>query len=342
MKLSILIPLYNAETFIARCINSLINQNLSQDDYEIIILNDGSTDNSKNIVESYTQKYQNIHLYNQENKGEGATRNTLFKLAQGDYVYCLDSDDYVLNGVLKQLIDFAVDKNLDILGFQTLKTKNENLSISKIDFKNQVIPVTTGKEFLLSTPNHRVEVWWYFIKRSYLEKNKFSFGKGPFIADVMFTIENFIKAKRVAYLPITIHRYYQSPDSILRCNDITKRKKVLDCYTAMILEFSQLIDSLTAKENPNDKALIQHLKQKRDGFTFVLLFRLIKLKVSTKSFKDVVSSFENSNAYPIKNYVGTKNSSMKFKLLNNTVNHKKILFSYARLYHFYPQKHYVS
>jgi len=87
MKLSILIPVYNAERFIERCLNSLIIQDLDKNEYEIIIINDGSTDNSLEIVENYSKEHANVVFYSHENQGVVATRNKLLKHAKGTYIY---------------------------------------------------------------------------------------------------------------------------------------------------------------------------------------------------------------------------------------------------------------
>jgi len=87
MKLSILIPMYNAQDYIGNCIDSLLHQNLSEDDYEIIVMDDGSSDNSVGIIEAYIKQHKNIRLYKESNSGAYSTRNKLLKLAKGNYIF---------------------------------------------------------------------------------------------------------------------------------------------------------------------------------------------------------------------------------------------------------------
>ena len=95
MKLSIIVPVYNVADYLPKCLDSLLVQDLSQNEYEIIVVNDGSTDNSGKIAEEYSKTYSNIILINQENQGLSGARNTGIQNAKGEYVQFVDSDDYL-------------------------------------------------------------------------------------------------------------------------------------------------------------------------------------------------------------------------------------------------------
>ena len=127
MILSIVVPCYNSEEHIERCLNSLINQNLNEQDYEIIVINDGSTDNSKKHVENIKKNHKNIRLYYQENKGLGAVRNRGMEIAKGKYIYFIDSDDYLAYNTLGAIVDCLIKFNLDLIGFKTMITEKLNL-----------------------------------------------------------------------------------------------------------------------------------------------------------------------------------------------------------------------
>jgi len=120
MKLSIIVPVFNVEKFLEKCILSLVNQDIDCHVYEIIAINDGSTDSSSIILENLKQKISNLIIINQENKGLSGARNTGFNAAQGDYIICVDSDDYLLPNTLKHLLYLVKKNNLDILEFAAL------------------------------------------------------------------------------------------------------------------------------------------------------------------------------------------------------------------------------
>ena len=113
VKLSIIIPVYNTEEYLPRCLNSCLEQDLPANEYEIIAINDGSSDNSLQILNAYALKYPNIRVINQENRGLGATRNRGLNLAIGEYIWFVDSDDWVLENCLLDIYENC--KDVDIL-----------------------------------------------------------------------------------------------------------------------------------------------------------------------------------------------------------------------------------
>ena len=113
ISVSVIIPVYNVEKYIEDCLNSVINQDLES--IEIICVNDGSTDNSQEILEKYLNKVKNMKMINQENKGLPDARNTGLKYATGKFVYFLDSDDMLKKNSLKDMYEFANCNNLYIL-----------------------------------------------------------------------------------------------------------------------------------------------------------------------------------------------------------------------------------
>lgn len=114
MKLSIIIPVYNAEKYLHKCLESIVLQELKLS-FEVIIINDGSTDNSLKISESYQDKIANYHIFTNENQGEAFSRNIALKRAQGEYITFLDSDDYYDVDCLKTAVAIIDQNNLDIL-----------------------------------------------------------------------------------------------------------------------------------------------------------------------------------------------------------------------------------
>lgn len=113
--LSIIVPIYNTGKYIGKCLESLTAQNLSLEKYEIICINDGSTDNSCVIVESYAKKFSNIRFVSQENKGVSAARNKGIHLAKGKYIWFVDSDDFIKSNVLAQIAGILIDGDCDRL-----------------------------------------------------------------------------------------------------------------------------------------------------------------------------------------------------------------------------------
>ena len=189
-KFSIIMPTYNVEDYIKMAIDSVLNQ--SEKDYELIVVNDGSTDNTKRICEEYSKK---ITLINKKNGGLSDARNEGVKKATGEYIIFIDSDDYWDKDLLKE-INKSLDNNPDLVRFQIRTVDENNLSTdySETEFKNK-----SGEEaFDLITKYHFVEnAWAYAIKRDYYLKEKFEFKKGMIHEDYGLTPLIIIKASIV-------------------------------------------------------------------------------------------------------------------------------------------------
>ena len=124
IKVSVIIPVYNVENYLRECLDSIVNQSLSE--LEIICINDGSTDNSLNILHEYQKKDNRIRIINQENHGQGYARNVGLSQVVGDYVYFMDADDYLELTALEELYNLAENKSLDLIIFKLINFHDEN------------------------------------------------------------------------------------------------------------------------------------------------------------------------------------------------------------------------
>ena len=157
MKLSIIIPVYNVEKYVLRCLDSCYRQDLPESDYEVICVDDGSTDNSSSLIETFAKKHNNIVVLHQSNAGQSAARNYGLKKAKGDYIWFIDSDDWIQPNVIKRLLIQAYQENLDTLCF-TFQYADENGEITKADFTHSqdAVKITTidGNTFSIIDPDY--------------------------------------------------------------------------------------------------------------------------------------------------------------------------------------------
>ena len=114
-KLSFIVPVYNMEEYVGRCLNSLLNQDIPFTEYEIIVVNDGSTDSSLKILHEYAEKHANIRIVTQENKGLSAARNIGLREATGEYIWHIDSDDWIVENCASRLLELCKRDDLDML-----------------------------------------------------------------------------------------------------------------------------------------------------------------------------------------------------------------------------------
>lgn len=221
-KFSIIIPVYNVEKYIEKCLDSIFNQTLK--DFEVIVVNDGTKDKSIELIKNY-----DIKIINQKNQGLSAARNRGVKEATGEYLLFLDSDDYLEKDTLKEL-NKSFKNNPDIVRFQIREVYEDGKTINyeEIPFDNK-----SGVEaFKLITKYHFVEnAWCYTIKRKYYLEEKFSFRVGTYHEDFGLMPLVILKANKVNSISYIGYNYIQRQGSIMNIKDYNKtKKKVEDFY----------------------------------------------------------------------------------------------------------------
>lgn len=208
-KVSVIVPVYNVEKYLPECIESLLNQTL--DKVEIVLIDDGSSDNSGRIIDEYAEKYANIIALHQENQKLGAARNHGLSVAQGEYVAYLDSDDYLTSDALEKLYNLAIRKRLDAISFDAQPFFEEGVqsegvetlydrSNLDIDFEK----VWKGSEYW--NENYKkggvfINACFSFCRREFLLQNHFEFQPGVFYEDNEFGMKMYLCAKRFMCLP---------------------------------------------------------------------------------------------------------------------------------------------
>ena len=194
MKYSVIIPVYNVEKYIDRCLKSIISQNY--DDLEIIVIDNGSTDSSGSICDTYASEYSNISVYHIENHGVSAARNFGLAKAQGEFICFVDADDYLVGNLFSNM-ENQLDSELDLLVFSYYNSLEKNLSettrsakILPIEGKkdrNQFIALFT--ELFLSEMMYTV--WNKIYRREFLEEHRIMFEQYELGEDVRFNLNVF-------------------------------------------------------------------------------------------------------------------------------------------------------
>lgn len=228
-KVSIIVPIYNVEKYIERCIKSLISQTYG--DIDILLINDGSTDCSKTICEKYEKADKRIKLYNKENGGLSDARNYGLKRATGEYILFVDSDDFIESNAVEVLIAEMKKENLDIVaGNAVLEADGEDKKYLDITKHNN--KVTNGLEYYVSSIEadfFQASPCVYMYKRELILKNNIFFEKGILHEDEEWTPRVMIKAKRVKNINFVFYHYTVSREnSIMNSKD--KTKNMIDLF----------------------------------------------------------------------------------------------------------------
>lgn len=214
LKLSIVIPAYNVEKYITNCIESCFYQDIDKNEFELLVIDDGSTDQTSSIIQKYAKQYGNIRYIKQEHGGAGAARNLGINNAKGTYIWFVDSDDEIEKHVISSLVENAFQQNLDVLCFDIEVIEN-NLSAGRYPHQhNTKNTIYTGTEFITRV-NMPPSACPALFRSEFLRENDLLFITGYVYEDYDFTLRAYCLAKRIAYLSIPAYRYLVRKESVM-------------------------------------------------------------------------------------------------------------------------------
>lgn len=224
IKVSIIVPVYNVELYLDKCLNSLVNQTLKE--IEIIVVNDGSKDNSQAIIDKYANKYSNLKALKKENGGLSDARNYGIEYASGEYIGYVDSDDYVTLDMYEKLYNKAIEEQSDIVECNLYHDYNNHQDI-EIGEK-----IYDKKKLLILG---RSVVWNKIYNREWLLSTKVKFSKGLIYEDVEFYSKLLLSLRKISYIDEACIYYVQRGSSVnynatLKTMDILKILKNIICY----------------------------------------------------------------------------------------------------------------
>ena len=263
-KISVVIPVYNAEKYVEKCINSILNG--SYENFEIILINDGSTDNSLEVLNKFS-KNKKIKIYTQDNHGAAYSRNFGLKKAKGNYVTFIDSDDYVENDYLERYIS-AFDENTDIvLGGYTKETPSKKQANTPKFCVWDVFrfSATCGKMY----------------RKNFLDKYSIKFGNTEFLEDVIFNVTCLFNNARYQYIDYAGYNY------VYNSNSISNSYGRHPAQITNIFKSLQYIDDLAHELNYNNsKYLINYYMN-----TYLFMVFICCRKTDYSFLKDNVNQF---------------------------------------------------
>lgn len=227
LKVSIIVPIYNVEEYISNCINSIINQTYKN--IEIILVNDGSPDNSKSICEYYKKRDERVIIVNKENGGLSSARNEGIKVASGDYIMFVDGDDWIDLNCVEECIK-ALDNDTEVILFPYIREyknksiKNEIFESDKINFCNNEVRENILKRLFgiqnkeLRKPDRLEDLstaWGKLYKKSVIDGKEFVDTKIIGTEDAWFNINVFINVNSAKFIKYTYYHYYKENETSL-------------------------------------------------------------------------------------------------------------------------------
>lgn len=293
MLLSIVIALYNTEKYIEKCINSVLYMSLLPSEFEIIVINDGSTDQSQSIVESMMFKHGNIKLINKKNGGQSSARNIGFSIAKGEYIFCLDSDDFVDSKLLGEALRFAIDKQLDMLPIGYIRVDEKGGTTQSKDTYCKFDGVISGSEFLKKFTISGA-MCRYLYRTKIIKDNQLKLIEGIFHEDEEFVIRFLTHVKRISYNQLALYYYLDRSNSTIRKKDLGHRKKLIYDIITVIDSFNNIV------EMSKDKELCYGIERKKQQLVLSIFLRMYKESFPLQDVKEIKNTLSSKGIYPLK------------------------------------------
>ena len=307
LLLSIIVPIYKVEPYLRKCVDSLLVQDLSPEEYEIILVDDGSPDDCGKIADEYAARFSNVRAIHQENGGLSVARNTGIMAAQGKYIQFVDSDDYLEPNVLGALVERAERDNLDVLRFN-YRNVNENYE----EFWPNKTPkqtwgyeesVVDGVTFLNERLGYACYAVQFLILKELLADCLFK--PNIYFEDVEWTPRMLQQARRVSSTQDVVYNYLSRTGSITKADDIDKYRKLVESKISLISDLQEQMQS--CPDNRWYKGMISG--------TMVSVLGLLSGKLY-KEKRTFLNKLFMLDVLPLSTYQMTKTGTRKARLIN--------------------------
>jgi glycosyltransferase involved in cell wall biosynthesis len=299
-KLSIIVPVYNVEKYLERCIRSIVTQNVPASSYELIAVNDGSTDGSREILSRLQSEYPFIQIINKKNGGSSSARNAGIEQAAGEYIFFIDSDDWIADDALSFLLNWIEDYPVDILWFGACEVYDNGKHVSlatHLPPDNTVMPV---EDFLTGNYSVRTSAWMSLFARRLLDENNIRFKEGFLCEDEDFIVKVFSVARQFVCNSRFIYYYYHRFQSISHSSN---SEKLISDRNLILGELADYIRSYDGK-------LRQGLERKLDFIAVDTVRLLMRKNQSAHMIDKILNELRNIGFYPLRK----ASHSLKYRL----------------------------
>lgn len=327
MKISIIIPIYNAEKVLGRTIDSVLSQGLIDAEYELILINDGSSDNSLDICNIYANMYPGlIKVFTKINEGVSKARNLGILEASGDYLYFMDADDYLIPGGFRYLLDNYFSCEYDILAFRTstINDFDENhLPIENI--LGEIVYDGFGIDYLkYHWPTFVVN---QIFRKAFIKSYEVEFQEMNYSEDLYFNLQVWSKNPKVRIVSSCIYRYiiYDGNNQATKNRDNEHLRRCISSHMKLFSYISELNVIFQEKYNStNMEALFQSVMRS-------FMSRVLSSDISTSEFRDIINRLSELKLVPMKN-IKTRNAKIMDIMIRNSYMFPVFRFFYKQMF----------
>ena len=327
MKLSVIIPYYNSDAWIGPLLDSLLDQDLPPEDYEFIVVDDGSAEEPVQLRRYVVAYPTRIHYFRQENGGVSAARNTGIGLAKGDWLYFCDSDDLVQPQILGRLLAIAEAHRLDMFFGRVIEINpGDPVPAPRRNFDN-LSPVWNGLEYIAAHPVMRgYGVYQFLLRHAFLEKHQLRFRPVLYPEDRYFLLDALFKAERIMEVDVDLYYYVQQQSSIMHAQMRNFfEKKFSDPVRTYLVWLSERMDDPALPEDAR-----QSLFCWRDINSYHVLLASFRY-ASPRILNGSLDLLSRLGAYPL-----LIRGEGKEAFLRRWMNRRPLWLLGARLYHLIP------
>lgn len=318
MDLSIIIPIFNAELFLKKCLNTIYNQTNFGFSFEILAINDGSIDNSLTILKEFEQKNNNFKVIEKTNGGSGSARNSGLDIAQGKYIWFVDADDFLESNAFENLQNFLFsDKDSKTIGFNYFKVNQNNVKTTlDADTNHSQTEVFQGLDYVKS--NKPYFLWVMIYDNEIIKNNNLRFIENiKNIEDLEFSIRYFSFAKTIIYYNVRLYNYFENTNSTSRSRTRENILKLAFDTTVVHKSLHQFLSTDSLKSF--DKKTIKFvLETSIMGFFYSLLIH----NYTENEVKIHYNNYFQNKFLPIK----LKTTNSKFYIFKTILNIKFLFF----------------
>lgn len=313
-KLSIIIPMYNAEKYIANCLDSIFGSDLPAEDYEVVVVNDGSKDKGPEIVAEYMKQHPNLSYYSQENQGQSTARNNGIKVAKGEYVWCVDADDAVESRLQVVINNIGSFNGIDIFAILMKVVWPDHEEMGSENKALQHNQIMTGRDAVING-YEPASVCAFFIRRNFIISHNLFFKVGITHQDVELTYRLMSNASKVYFSNFVCYQYLKRNESTSVSRRPEKKIKYLSDDIVVSQSFAQLAASFRGHDDEladviDDRAKSIHLGILLNLFTHRKEFR------KNGVISGVLEKMKNADYFPLKGDFGSTKRNVLSKILN--------------------------
>lgn len=321
MKLSVIIPVYNKEHSVDRAILSILSQGLNQDEYEIMIIDDGSSDGSLSICERYREKYSNIRVFSKENGGVSSARNFGIKNAQGDYICFLDADDFLLPNAFRLILYKFFSDDFDVIEYSSSTITQKTINSQQESFQDATIKCESyGHELLKKEGSCPFSVCMKWIKRSFLIDNNIFFKNYNIAEDVSFNLDLYYANPKIRRTTVDCYRYvtYENDNQASKKRNEESMKKSVDSYMSLFRTIS-----MVNRQFLSDYSLEQCLWPMFNGNLVPFTSRLLCTNMKPTEVQEIYNELIQLQLFPL------VNANKQAKICHFII-HNRFLFNFNR------------